>query len=174
MVPTLMLASMWQPRVSGSLSDPAGFRPSKSSAALWDNQFEIRISCKEPDWQLSSIEQVCKSFFPTFSTVEDLYIKHEYSELDWKDDVIENSLWVEVLLPFTSVKNLYLFNEFALSIATALEDLVGESMTELLPSLQNIFVMGLEESGSIPENIRQFVAARQLSNRPISISVWDT
>ena len=47
-------------------------------------------------------------------------------------------------------------------------------MTEVLPSLQNIFVMGLEPSGSIRENIGQFVAARELSNHTIAISVWDT
>jgi hypothetical protein len=35
MVPTLVVASNWQPRVSVSLSDPAGFDPSRSSADLW-------------------------------------------------------------------------------------------------------------------------------------------
>ena len=112
---------------------------------------------------------------PTFSTVEDLFIEHRYSELVWKDDAIENSLWLEVLLPFTAVKNLYLFKEFALDIAATLhQELVGGRMTEVLPSLRNIFVVGLAESGSIRENFEQFIAARQLSDRPISISVWDT
>ena len=134
----------------------------------------ITILCKVPDWQVSSIEQVCNSSLPTFFTVEDLYIEHEYLELVWKDDGIENSLWLEVLLPFTAVKNLYLSKEFAPGIASALQELDGGRMTEVLPSLQNIFVVGLAESGSILENIGQFVAARQLSDHPISISVWDT
>ena len=133
----------------------------------------ITISCKEPDWQLSSIEQVCNSSLPAFSTVEDLYIKHEYSELIWKDDAIENSLWLEVLLPFTAVKNLYLFKDFAPGIVATLQELVGGRMTEVLPSLQNIFVTGLEESQSMQKNIGQFVAARKLSDHPIAISVWD-
>ena len=134
----------------------------------------ISISCKEPDWQLSSIEQVCNSSLPTFSTVEDLYIEHEYSKLVWKDDAIENTLWLEVFLPFTAVKNLYLFKEFAPGIAAALQELVGGRMTEVLPSLRNIFVVGLAESGFMQENIGQFVAARQLSNHPIAISNWDS
>ena len=132
----------------------------------------ITILCQVPDWQLSSIEQVCNSL-PTFSMVEDLYIKHRYSKLLWEDDAIESSLWLEVLLPFTAVKNLYLFKEFAPGIAAALQDLVGRRMTEVLPSLQNIFVMGLEKSVYIRENIGQFVAMRQLSNHPIVISKWD-
>ena len=133
----------------------------------------IKIPCKEPDWQLSSIEQVC-NFLPTFSMVEDLYIKHQYSKLVWKDDAIENSLWLEVLLPFTAVKYLYLSKESAPGIAAALQELVGGRMTEVLPGLRKIFVVGLAESGFFRENLEQFVAARQLSDRPISISVWDT
>ena len=131
----------------------------------------IAISCEEPDWQLSAIEQVCNSSLPTFSTVQDLSIKHQYWEESlWKDDAIENSLWLEVLLPFTAVTNLYLSYESAPGIAAALQELDGGRMTEVLPSLQNIFVDGLELLGSFRENIGQFVAARQLSDHPIVIS----
>ena len=40
----------------------------------------IYISCREPDWQLSSIEQVCNSLH-SLSKVEDLYIEQEYWQL---------------------------------------------------------------------------------------------
>ena len=52
----------------------------------WIRSLEIAISCREPDWQLSSIEQVCKSSLQPLSTVEDLYIEHRYSQVVWKDD----------------------------------------------------------------------------------------
>jgi hypothetical protein len=68
------------------------------------------------------------------------------------------------------VKNLYLPKEFAPGIAAALQELVGGGITEVLPSLQNVFVKGLEPSGPFQENIGQFVAARQLSGHPIAIS----
>jgi hypothetical protein len=134
--------------------------------------FKIAISCREPDWQLSSIEQVCNSSLHPLSTVEGLYIDHKYSQLVWKDDAIENTLWLQLLRPFTAVKNLYLSKEFAPGIAAGLHELVGGNITEVLPSLQNIFVEGLEPSGPFQENIGQFVAARQLSGHPIAISVW--
>ena len=134
---------------------------------------EIAISCKEPDWQLSSIEQVCNSFSHPFSTVEVLYIKHHYSKPVWKNDAIENTLWLQLLLPFTAVKNLYLSKEFAPGIAAALQDLVGDRIMEVLPSLQKIFVRKLGPSGPFREKIGQFVAARQLSDHPIVISDWD-
>ena len=138
----------------------------------WRRALEIAISCIEPDWQLSSIEQVCNSSLHPLSTVEDLYIEHKYSKLVWKDDAIENTLWLQLLLPFTAAKNLYVSKEFAPGIAAALQEL-GSRITEVLSSLQNIFVEGLEPSEHFQKNIRQFVAARQLSNHPITISVWE-
>ncbi len=132
--------------------------------------FEIKISCIEPDWQLSSVAQVCNSCLPPLSMIEDLYIEHQYSQLVWKNDAIENILWLELLRPFPAVKNLYLSKEFAPGIAAALQEIVG---TEVLPSLQNIFVERLEASGPFQENIGKFVAARELSGHSITISVWD-
>ena len=131
----------------------------------------IRILCRETDWQLSSIEQVCNFSLPPLSTVEDLYIKHQYWRLVWKNDVIEKTLWLQLLLSFTAVKNLYLFGVFAPGIAAALQELVG-GQTEVLPSLQNIFVAGLKPSGSFQETIGQFVTARQLSGHPVAIYIW--
>ena len=95
---------------------------------------------------------------------------HRYSRLVWKNDAIENTQWLELLLPFPAVKNLYLSKDFAPGIAAALQEIVG---TEVLPCLQNIFVDGLEPSGPFRENIGQFVAARELSGHSITISDWD-
>jgi len=105
--------------------------------------------------------------------VEDLYIEYYYSQLVWKNDAIENTLWLELLLPFTAVKNLYLAEEFAPGIAGALQELVGSRITEVLPSLQNIFVKKLEPAGRFLENTEEFVAARRLSSHPVAISAWD-
>jgi hypothetical protein len=134
----------------------------------------IEISCKESDWQLSSIAQVCNSFLPTPSIVEDFYVERErYSQLVWKSDGIENTLWLELLLSFTAVKNLYLGEEFAPGIAAALQELVGARIAEVLPNLQNIFVKKLEPSGRFQENLGQFVVARRLSDHPVATSVWN-
>jgi hypothetical protein len=153
------------------------FNDTTASVALPDGStippLNIAISCREPDWQLSSIEQICNSSLRPLSTVEGLFIDHEYSQLVWKNDAIENTLWLQLLLPFTAMKNLYLSKEFAPGIAAGLQELVGGRIAEVLPSLQNIFVEGLEPWGPFQENIGQFVAARRLSGHPIAISVWD-
>ena len=49
MVAAPVVASNWQPCVNGSLSDPAGFDPSRSSAALWENKFEVHLDMPRDD-----------------------------------------------------------------------------------------------------------------------------
>ena len=46
-------------------------------------------------------------------------------------------------------------------------------VTELLPSLQNIFVQGHHPSGCIQEGIREFIAAQRLIGHPIAVFAWD-
>ena len=135
--------------------------------------FGIDIFSFEPGWQLSSIAQVCNSSLPPISMVEELYIEHRYLELVWENNAIEKTAWLELLFPFTAVQDLYISKELAPGIAAVLEELAVGRIKEVLPSLQNMFVEGLEPSRYLQENIGQFVAARQLSNHPITVSVWD-
>ena len=133
----------------------------------------IQILCREPDLQFSSLAQACSSSLPPLSTVKDLYLEHYYSLLVWENADIESTLWLQLLLPFTAVKNLYLSWEFAQGITAALHELVGARIAEVLPNLQNIFVEWLEPWGPFQENIGQFAAARRHSGHPIAISLWD-
>jgi len=134
---------------------------------------DVAISCSMSDWQLSSLEQVCTSSLPPLFTVENLYIyEHRHLRPHWQDD-IENKLWLELLYPFTAVKNLYISKQFTPCIAPALQELILGRMMGQLPILQNIFLEGLEPSGPVQEGIRRFVAARQSSGHPIAVSLWD-
>jgi hypothetical protein len=124
----------------------------------------VEISCKELDWQLSSVEQVCTSSLPPLSTSEVLYIYEGYSSsrAHWQDN-IENAQWLELLHPFRATKNLYISEGFAQRIGPALQELAGTRATEVLPTLQNIFLEGLGPSGPVQEGIQQFVATRQVT-----------
>jgi hypothetical protein len=148
------------------------YRTPKTARGFYD--LLTNTSSRKPDWRpLLSVTRVCNSSLHPLSTVEDLYIDRQCSQLVWKGDIIASTLWLQLLLPFTPVKNLYLSEEFAPGIATTLRELVGGRTAEVLPCLQNIFVEGLESSGFVQENIGQFVAARQLSGHHIAISDWD-
>ncbi len=130
---------------------------------------KLEISCRTLDWQLSSLAQVCTSCLTTLSTLEHLDIREgRRPPQDWQDD-IDNTQWLELLQPFTTVKNLYLSKEVARRVVPALKELAGEQVTELLPALQNLFLNGLQLSGPVEEAVGQFVAARQLSGQPLVI-----
>jgi hypothetical protein len=134
--------------------------------------FRVGILCEELDGQVSSMEQVCTSCLLLSSKLEDLYIHEDpYKHRVWKDN-FEDGLWLELLQPFNAVKNLYLSEQFATHIAPALQELVGDRTTEVLPALQDIFLEGLESWGPLQEGIRQLVAARQVASRPIAVSCW--
>jgi len=81
---------------------------------------------------------------------------------------------LDLLRPFTAVKDLYLSKQFVPRIAPALQELAGGRTTDLLPTVQNIFLEGFQPSGLDQEieGIGQFISARQLTNRPVAISVW--
>ena len=137
-----------------------------------DMTLGVKIICRGLEWQVSSLGQVCTSSLPSLSMLEDLYIYGlPHSQPDWKDD-IENRLWLQLLHPFTAVKNLYISEENALFIGPALQALAEGGTTEVLPDLQNLFLEKLESSGSVQERMGKFVAARQVAGRPIAVSSW--
>ena len=141
--------------------------------ASYVDYFEVKILCREPDWQLSSLAQICTTFLPLLSTTENLFIYERVdSQLNWENG-IENIEWFGLLLPFTSVKNLYLLKQFAPHIAPALQEIAGGGTTEVLSTLQNIYLEGFQPSEPVEEGIAQFVSARQLTNHPVAIFVWD-
>jgi hypothetical protein len=145
-----------------------------SSPTSGANPLEVEIfSCRELDLRVWSMVQLCTLSLPPLSTLEDLYIYGDLSsQAHWQDN-IENARWLELLQPFRAVKNLYLSEKIALCIVPALQELVGSRATEVLPTLQNIFLERLEPSGPIQEGIWQFVATRQVTSDPIAVSLWD-
>ena len=114
-------------------------------------KLRVGILCREFDWQVSSIEQVCTTCLPSLSTLEDLYIYKAPQEAcrdpfrglgrgrrqDWKDNT-DNTLWLELLHSFNAVKNLYLSKDLAQRIAPVLQQLAGDRNTEVFPTLKNI------------------------------------
>ena len=159
--------------VKASVSFEDGKAVIDISSQSYYRTLKVGISCRELDWQVSSLEQVCTLCLPPLSMLEDLYISEEPSwQSDWQDN-IENTLWLELLLPFTSVKNLYLSEELARRIVPALQELVGGRTTEVLPALENIFLEGTQPSEPVQKGIEQCIATRQATDHPITVSCWE-
>jgi hypothetical protein len=141
-------------------------------SSLEHGRFErlvVYIPCRELDWQVSSMEQICASCLPPLPTL-DLHIDgNPHHRQHWQGNV-DNALWLRLLHPFTSVKNLYLSEVIAGRIIPALQELVGDRATEVLPTLENIFLEEGQRLGPVQEGIQQVVAVRQATNHPIAVS----
>jgi len=141
------------------------------SKASGPGQFDVEIPCGALEWQLSALVQVCIQSLPplSLSTVDDLYIcENVGSRLD-RDYPVDTEKWLELLKPFTSVKNLYLSDDLRQRIAPALGSLVGDRVTEVLPTLESIFLEGFQPSGPYKEQISQLVSP---THPPIFHSHW--
>ena len=140
---------------------------------LWPPHYHalsVEILCTTSEWQLSSLEQVCSSSLPPLSRLEILYIFEDSKDPPrWQDDV-ENTLWLELLRPFTAVNCLLLGKELELRIVPALQELVGERTTEVLPILNIIKLVVLETS----RHVETSVAARRLAGHPVTVCPWDS
>ena len=165
-----MLKALESARVTVTFdSDAATVKLSLQTPGHKD-ELEVRIPCRELDWQVSSMEQVCASCLPPLPTLEDLYIYEDpLWRCNWQGN-IENALWLELLHPFASVKNIYLSSGIARCIVPALQELVGARATEVLPTIQHVFLEELQPSGPVQEGIQQVVAVRQAAGHPIAVS----
>jgi hypothetical protein len=142
-----------------------------------DRGLELGISCRQIDWQLSSLAQACGSCFPQdlISAVEHLYILERRFSPHHREDDIEDSQWMELLLPFTTVRNLYLSKGFAPRVMLALQESVGDRTTGVLPALQylHLEVPPIWTSPGDRWNVRCCATAPQTpDNRSSMYNAW--
>jgi hypothetical protein len=137
-----------------------------------DTMVEVKMLCRVSGQQFSSLAQICTSLLHLFLTMESLYIyENQYLPPYWVNDN-KNTKWLDVLLPFTAVKNLYLSKQFSPRITPALQKLTGGRTIEVLPALQNVLLEGFQPSKPVQKGIARFISARQLANHPVAISAW--
>jgi hypothetical protein len=138
------------------------------------HELVLKISCRGLEWQLSSLAQVCNSSLPPLPVLERLDIcADQNSRPRWQDD-IDNAQWMEILRPFTAVKNLHLSWALTSRVVPALQELARESVTPgVLPVLQNLFLEGLQPPGPAQKAIREFVSARQRYGHPVTVHRWE-
>ena len=123
------------------------------------------------DSQLSALAQACSSLLLPLPSLEYLDIYKAESgrwSIPWQN-VVESAQWMELLRPFITVKDLVLADPVVLSVALALEELVGEQGTEILPLLQTIYLEGFQPSSTVPEGITKFIAAQELCGRSVIV-----
>ena len=134
-------------------------------------RFKLAFECEVQDWQVSLMTQVFSQQLRLLSRVEQLEIREPSWEVG--DPVIDSSLLLELFRLFIAVKSLYLSEKLVATVAAALKELTVEKAMEVFPALCNLYLDGLQSSGSGQELINSFVASRQLSGQPVVIRSWE-
>ena len=132
----------------------------------------LEIFCREPDWQVSSMEQVCSQLSPLLSCVEQLDIREDSPGQEWQGNGIDPTLLLELFDTFPSMKHLHIYGELRPLVARALQELTGASATDVLLSLRDLVFEGPSPSESIQKDIEGFITARQNSNHPVDVG-WN-
>ena len=139
----------------------------------------LHLQIKSPSDQFFSLAQFCTSSIPRalISAVGCLYID-EGAVLEHYDNIERNTIqWLEFLRPYTAVKHIYIGWGLTPHLILTLQKIVEERVTEVLPTLQTVFLEDYAENYPsfvpVQEAIGQLVAARQLVGQPIAFSLWD-
>jgi len=175
------------PQLRNFIDHNEGLKPSNQATILFSGdminivfgsptRFELGIRCERPDWQLSSITEISSQQLPLLSYVEQLELREFLwgGDLGWQDDPdMDSSQWLELFRLFVAVQSLHVSEGLVSPVARALQDLTGQTATEVLPVLRTLFLEGLEPSRPVHEAMKSFDTARQLSHQPVLIQRWE-
>ena len=145
----------------------AGHKKSGYHEPLDIKTLSVYVNCEPIDWQVDSAVQVCRALGKAVSTVEVLSLDLGVDAMpsDW-ENMLDDMLWRELLLPFTSAKRLYIGSSLTLELSRTLASVIGDLVLNLLPELQEL---------EVPIKINQanfysmFVQARESVGRPVRL-----
>jgi len=135
----------------------------------------LKLSVKygDPTWELQSLSRSRRQFSPPPGFSHGCF---DACSLPWTADV-EKAEWLEFLLFFAAVEDLYLSEGAALCIAPVLRDHAtrGGEAVRVLPALKNLFIEPPRPSnlGPLLEPIHEFDVARELAGHPVVVQWWE-
>ena len=141
-----------------------------SSSESLGGTFNLRISCKQFDWQIDSATQVCSELVEVLSAVEELTLDFEEESLpsDWQN-AVDAMMWDGLLWPFNGVKKLRIGHPVASELSKALESDDAGLILGLLPELEELEAQ--VDLGHVKKAFETFIETRQLAGRHVHLSV---
>ena len=132
------------------------FNNSSTSAPL-----RLRISCRQSDWQLFCMAQICEQFFPFLFCVRDVGINTTQSSSG--QDGVGGDQWLELISAFGGAQDCHVAGEQVTEILCALCPADGLNMTDtaVLPALHILRVeKPIAMGGPSWEAVQSFVTTR--------------
>ena len=131
--------------------------------------FRLQISCKQLDWQLSCMAQVCDQISPFLSHVGDLVINTAQPPDEQVD--VDGEQWVDLLrsFKFGAGESFWVDGELRADILCALGP-ANEGNTAMLPSLRRVRVQKpIAMDGPSWNSVQSFITSRSISGRPVDV-----
>jgi hypothetical protein len=133
--------------------------------ARFDN-FNVTVSCRHLDWQVSSMTEICNILRPLFSGVVDLTLDHREHTLSsaWHNRA-DPTQWRELLGSFGDVKTLRVHNGLVGELSRSLL-LDGEPPLQVLPKLKELVcpISGVDDQTYAP-----FIREREVAGQPVDL-----
>ena len=124
----------------------------------------LQISCKQLDWQLSCMAQVCHQFSPFLFRVEELRINT--TQAPSGQDGVDGEQWLDLFLAFGSTKDFRMAGDLVTNIMRALSPANGSNAT-VLPSLHRLCLEGsIAPNEPLWDVWDAFQSSRHLSGHP--------
>ena len=130
----------------------------------------VQVSCKQLDWQLSLMTQICNHFSSFLFRVEDLCISS--TRLSIGEDSIADEQWPELVRTFGGAKEFRLAGVHVMDILCALRPSDEEHPTDttVLPFLRNLHVQDpMPRDGPLWDAAQSFITSRLLSGHPVEL-----
>ena len=134
--------------------------------------FRLQISCKQLDWQLSAMAQVCDQFSPFLFRVKSLVMSTTQSS-SGPDDV-DREHWPELIRGFGGAEGFRVAGKHVPNILCALRPADGNHTTgtTVLPALRNLHVeKPITMHGPAWDAVGSFITSRFLSGRPVELTL---
>jgi hypothetical protein len=175
------LPSFPLPQLSLFIARTENFRPTHAQVEFGSEEVSIKLdqfdrahgeysphlSLSTPFVWLRPLDQVFRPVFALFPNVGHLSLRTSVG--DWIPE-INSTEWLTSLRIFTSLKVLHFHGILAWQFTRTLEDISGEAVTDMLPSLQSLLLEDDDGDGRwLVESTRQFASLRQFYGRPVTI-----
>ena len=129
----------------------------------------VQTSCKQLDWQLSCIAQICDQISPFLFHVGHLGINS--AQLPDEQDDVDGEQWLDLLrsFKFGGAENFRVNGKLTAGILCALSP-ANEENTTMLPSLRQVHLeKPIAMDGPSWDSVRSFKTARWISGRPVKV-----
>jgi len=132
--------------------------------------FEVAVSCRHVDWQVSAAEQFFNALVPVLSMVEDLAFTYEERDPSSEQhNGINRTQWRNLLSPFNSVKTLRIPDNLIGPLSHSLQPEDGEPPMEPLPGLKELVLVVYDKEGDPGDVFTPFINARQIAGHPVAL-----